>query len=106
MSKFTNPNMPTATALKNNHSESVPKPNKVLMSLQTLSNELSLSDSQTVDFVKSAWYPQTESEINTLTITSNLQRVIFDNISISTIKTLVDIKKYIYKYTDIQIRIK
>ena len=46
--------MPTATALKNSHSENVPKPNKVLMSLQTLSNELSLSDSQTVDFVESA----------------------------------------------------
>ena len=105
MSKFTNPNMPTATALKNSHSENVPKPNKVLMSLQTLSNE-SLSDSQTVDFVESAWYPQTESKVNTLTITSNLQRVIFDNISISTIKISVDIKKYIYKYTDIQIRIK
>ena len=45
--------MPTATALKNSHSENVPKPNKVLMSLQTLSNE-SLSDSQTVDFVESA----------------------------------------------------
>ena len=38
--------------------------------------------------------------------TSNLHRVIFDNISISTIKTSVRIKKYIYKYTDNQIHIK
>ena len=43
---------------------------------------------------------------NTLTTTNNLHRVIFDNITISTIKTSVDIKRYIYKYTDNQIHIK
>ena len=105
VSKSTNPTLSTTTVLKNiTHSESVPEL-KVLRSLQTSSNELSLSDSQTVEFAESASNPQAESHINTLTTTNNLHRAIFDNISISTIKTSVDIKKYIYKYTDNQIHI-
>ena len=88
VSKSTNPTLSITTVLKNiSHSESVLEPNKVSRSLQTSSNKLSLSDSQTVDFAKSASNPQTESKINTLTTTTNLHRVIFYNISISTIKT-------------------
>ena len=81
------------------------EPNKILRSLQTSSKELSLSDSQQVDFVELASNPQTESKRNTRTTISNLHKVIFDNITISTIKTSVDIKKYIYKYTDNQVHI-
>ena len=82
------------------------EPNKILRSLQTSSKELSLSDSQQVDFVELALNPQTESKRNTRTTISNLHKVIFVNITISTIKTSVDIKKYIYKYTDNQVHIK
>ena len=81
------------------------EPNKILRSLQTSSKELSLSDSQQVDFVELASNPQTESKRNTQTTISNLHKVIFDNITISTIKTSVDIKKYIYKYTDNEVHI-
>ena len=55
----------------------MPEPNKVSRSLQTSSNELSLSDSQTVDFAESAPNPKTESKINTLATTSNSHRVFF-----------------------------
>ena len=108
MSKCTNLTLSRTTVLKKSisHSESVQEPNKISRFLQTSSNKLSLSDSQTVDFAESASNPQTESKINTLTTTSNLHRVIFYNNRISTIKTSVDIKKYIYKYTDNQIHIK
>lgn len=58
---------------------------EVLWFLQTSSNKLSLSDSQIVDFTESVSNPQTESKRQTLTTTSNLHRVIFDNISISII---------------------
>ena len=103
----TNPTLSTTKVLKNiSHFESVLESNKVLRSLQTSSNELSLSDSDTVDFAESASNPQTESKINTLTATSNLNRVIFDSISISTMKSLVDINKYMCKYRDNQIHIK
>ena len=61
---------------------------------------------QTFDFTESAPNPQTESKRNTPTTTINLHRVIFDNITISTIKTSVDIKKYTYKDADYQIHIK
>ena len=88
------------------HSEKVQEPNKISSSLQTSSKKLSLSDSQTVDFAESASNPHPKNKKDTLTTTSNLHRVIFDNITISTIKTSVDIKKYIYKYNDNQIHIK
>ena len=66
VSKSTNPTLSTTAVLKNiSHSENVPEPNKVSRTLQTSSNELSLSDSQTVDFAESASNPQTESKINT-----------------------------------------
>ena len=81
------------------------EPNKILRFLQTSSKELSFSDSQPVDFVELASNPQTESKRNTWTTISNLHKVIFDKITISTIKTSVDIKKYIYKYTDNQVHI-
>ena len=83
----------------------MPERNKVSRSLQTSSNELSLNDSQTADFAELASNPQTESKINTLTTTSNLHRVTFDNISISTIKTSIDIKN-ISKNIQIIIHIK
>ena len=90
--------MSRTTVLKNiSHSENVQEPNKFSSSLQTASKELSLSDSRTVDFAESASNPQTKNKRKTLN--GNLHRVIFDNILISTIKTSVDIKKYVYKYT-------
>ena len=52
---------------------------------------------QTFDFTESAPNPQTESKRNTPTTTINLHRVIFDNITISTIT---------YKDADYQIHIK
>ena len=79
---------------------------KFLGLFQTPSHELTLSDSQTVDFVQWAPDPQTGSKINTPTATINLYRVIFDNITISTIKISVDIKRCIFKYTDSQSHIK
>ena len=79
VTKSSNLTLSRTTVLKNiSHSESVQEPNKVSWSLQTSSNELSLSDSQTVDFAESASNSQTESKINTLTTT----RVILITVSL------------------------
>ena len=107
MSKYTNLTLSRTTVTKNiSHCEGVDEPNKIARSLQTASKELSLSDSQTIDFAELASNPQTESKRNAMTTTSNLHSVIFDSITISTIKNSVDIKKHIYKYTDNQIHTK
>ena len=104
MSKSTNLTLSELVSKNISHSDfkKVQKPNKISRSLQT---SLSLSNSQTVDSAELALNPQTKNR-NTLTTTSSLHRVIFDNIIISTIKTSVGIKRYIYKYTDNQIHIK
>ena len=104
MSKSTNLTLSELVSKNISHSDfkKVQKPNKISRSSQT---SLSLSNSQTVDSAELALNPQTKNR-NTLTTTSSLHRVIFDNIIISTIKTSVDIKRYIYKYTDNQIHIK
>ena len=101
VSKSTNLTLSRTAVSKNiNHFEKVQEPNKIPRFFQISSKELSLSDSQTVDSAESASNSQTENKRNILTATSNLHRVIFDNITISTIKTSVDIKRYVYKYTD------
>ena len=101
VSKSTNLTLSRTAVSKNiNHFEKVQEPNKIPRFFQISSKELSLSDSQTVDSAESASNSQTKNMRNILTATSNLHRVIFDNITISTIKTSVDIKRYIYKYTD------
>ena len=87
LSKSTNLTLSRTAVSKNiNHSKRVQEPNKVSRFLQPSSNELSLSDSQTVDLAEWISNPQTENKRNTLTTTSNLHRVIFDSISIYTIK--------------------
>ena len=89
MSKYTNLTLSRTTVTKNiSHCEGVDEPNKIARSLQTASKELSLSDSQTIDFAELASNPQTESKRNAMTTTSNLHSVIFDSITISTIKKL------------------
>ena len=87
LSKSTNLTLSRTAVSKNiNHSKRVQEPNKVSRFLQPSSNELSISDSQTVDLAEWISNPQTENKRNTLTTTSNLHRVIFDSISIYTIK--------------------
>ena len=110
VSKSTNLTLSRTTVSKNiSHSEQMQESNKILKSLQTSLNELSFSDSQTVNSAESASNSQTKNKKNNnnnMTTTSNFCRVIFDNITISTIKILVGMKRYIYKYTDNQIHIK